>query len=304
MSVEVVTLSSAGALLREARHRAGLTQAELARRAGVTQSVISAYESSRRQPALPTLAALIEATGLELSLEVRTPPARLERLTGPIGRIVRQRRREVISTAAAHGVTNLRVFGSVARSGPRRQRRGPARRPPGRSGPVRAGPAGAGSPGGSRCQGRGHPTARSEARRPSPCRAGGCAAVTCPTVWSSMPSGSDGWRSVRRLRRSRPPTAISTPPTPSSRPPSATTCPNSTQPSTVSTNGSLRRQRLNNRSSLPFARGRAIMPMSVHSCGVRSEGEEARRPPRCSASPGRGAPDRCAGHEPVATMTR
>ncbi len=108
-------LPAAGALLREARSRAGLTQTELARRAGVTQSVISAYESGRRQPALSTLAVLIDATGLELSLKVRSPPARLRRLTGPIGRVVRQRRHEVIRTAAAHGVTNLRVFGSVAR---------------------------------------------------------------------------------------------------------------------------------------------------------------------------------------------
>ena len=57
-----------GALLRRARTGAGLSQAELAARAGVTQSVISAYESGHRQPALPTLAALIEAAGYELSV--------------------------------------------------------------------------------------------------------------------------------------------------------------------------------------------------------------------------------------------
>ncbi|HEY5049710.1 MAG TPA: helix-turn-helix transcriptional regulator, partial [Acidothermaceae bacterium] len=38
-------MPSAGALLRTARERAGLSQAELAARAGVTQSVISVYES-------------------------------------------------------------------------------------------------------------------------------------------------------------------------------------------------------------------------------------------------------------------
>jgi len=32
-----------------------------------------------------------------------------------VGRRLRARRREVIAAAAAHGVTNLRVFGSVAR---------------------------------------------------------------------------------------------------------------------------------------------------------------------------------------------
>jgi len=63
--------SSSGALLREARRRAGLSQAELAVRAGVAQSVISVYESGRRQPALPTLAALIKATGFDLDVRLR-----------------------------------------------------------------------------------------------------------------------------------------------------------------------------------------------------------------------------------------
>ena len=107
--------ASAGALLREARRRSGLTQVELARRAGVGQSVISAYESGRRQPALPTLTALVRAAGLDLAISVRKPPDPTRVLTGPVGRIVRQRRRELVEVAAAHGVSNLRVFGSVAR---------------------------------------------------------------------------------------------------------------------------------------------------------------------------------------------
>lgn len=106
---------TAGALLRQARRGAGLTQAELAARAGVTQSVVSAYESGHRQPSLPVLAALIEAAGYELAAGVRRQPRRLGRLSGPVGRRLRARRREVIAAAAAHGVTNLRVFGSVAR---------------------------------------------------------------------------------------------------------------------------------------------------------------------------------------------
>jgi uncharacterized protein len=36
-------------------------------------------------------------------------------LSGPIGWRVRRRRRDLVATAAAHGATNLRVFGSVAR---------------------------------------------------------------------------------------------------------------------------------------------------------------------------------------------
>jgi predicted nucleotidyltransferase/DNA-binding XRE family transcriptional regulator len=107
--------STAGRLLREARQRAGLSQTDLASRAGVTQSVISAYESGHRQPAIPTLTALIEATGHELVFSLRQEPQELTRLSGPLGRRVRRNRHRLVAAAAAHGITGLRVFGSVAR---------------------------------------------------------------------------------------------------------------------------------------------------------------------------------------------
>jgi predicted nucleotidyltransferase/DNA-binding XRE family transcriptional regulator len=106
---------TAGALLRQARKEAGMSQQELAARAGVTQSVISAYESGHRQPAIPTLAALVDATGNKLVIGLRRQPWRMGRLSGPVGRRVRRRRHDVVAAAAAHGVRNLRVFGSVAR---------------------------------------------------------------------------------------------------------------------------------------------------------------------------------------------
>jgi uncharacterized protein len=106
---------TAGTLLRQARKRAGLSQVELANQAGVTQSVISAYESGQRQPSVPALARLIEAAGFELALGVRRPPGRLRRLSGPVGRRVYRHRQDLIAAAAAHGIRNLRVFGSVAR---------------------------------------------------------------------------------------------------------------------------------------------------------------------------------------------
>jgi predicted nucleotidyltransferase len=106
---------SAGSLLRTARDRAGLSQAELAARAGVTQSVISVYESGHRQPALSTLAALVEATGSRLDIRVPRSAARLSGLTGPVGRRLRRNRVAVLRAAAAHGVTISGVFGSVAR---------------------------------------------------------------------------------------------------------------------------------------------------------------------------------------------
>jgi uncharacterized protein len=92
-----------------------MTQVELATRAGVTQSVISAYESGHRQPAIPTLAAQVDAAGYELVLRLRPQPRRPGRLSGPVGRRVRRRRRDLVAVAAAHGVRNRRVFGSVAR---------------------------------------------------------------------------------------------------------------------------------------------------------------------------------------------
>ncbi len=42
-------------------------------------------------------------------------PGRLAKLTGPVGKRVRWHRHELVAVAAANGVSNLRVFGSVAR---------------------------------------------------------------------------------------------------------------------------------------------------------------------------------------------
>jgi predicted nucleotidyltransferase len=61
------------------------------------------------------LAALVEATGYELEVNVREPTENLGELTGPVGRRVREHRAELVAAAAAYGVVNLRVFGSVTR---------------------------------------------------------------------------------------------------------------------------------------------------------------------------------------------
>lgn len=108
---------TAGALLRQARGAAGLTQREVAGRAGVQQSVVSAYESGGREPSLATLASLIEACGvsLEVHLGNALPTAAGLSPVGPIGRRLRRRRAAVLAVAAKHGMTELRVFGSVAR---------------------------------------------------------------------------------------------------------------------------------------------------------------------------------------------
>ncbi|MHB8451770.1 MAG: helix-turn-helix domain-containing protein, partial [Mycobacteriales bacterium] len=65
----------------------GKSQSELAARAGVTQSVVSEYEAERRQPAVPTLARLVAATGHELTLGLnRTDPAVRGLPDAPLGR--------------------------------------------------------------------------------------------------------------------------------------------------------------------------------------------------------------------------
>ncbi|MEO7069545.1 MAG: helix-turn-helix domain-containing protein [Nostocoides sp.] len=107
-----------GAVLRAARQKSGLSQTELARRANVAQSVISAYEAGRREPAMSTLSRLVEATGhrLTVTVEPDQSPVRVRGIPNtPLGRRLRHRRYALIAAATLHGASNLRVFGSVAR---------------------------------------------------------------------------------------------------------------------------------------------------------------------------------------------
>lgn len=107
---------AAASLLRSARRAARLSQTDLARRAGVAQSVISAYESGRREPSLPTLTRLIEATGHELEIGVVASPERALGLPDtPLARRLRQRRKAILRAAERRRARNVRVFGSVAR---------------------------------------------------------------------------------------------------------------------------------------------------------------------------------------------
>lgn len=103
-------------LLRTARESAGLSQSDLARRSGVAQSVVSAYEAGKRQPALPTLAKLIAATGHTMAITLERSDASVRGLPdSPLGRRIRQHRQALLDAVAEAGGSNLRVFGSVAR---------------------------------------------------------------------------------------------------------------------------------------------------------------------------------------------
>ena len=59
----------AGATLRAARRRAGLTQSDLAARAGTSQATISAYENGVKQPFVVTFNRLLAAAGSRLAVE-------------------------------------------------------------------------------------------------------------------------------------------------------------------------------------------------------------------------------------------
>lgn len=83
--------------LRDRRVEAGLSQRELAARSGVPQPNIAAYETGRRTPSAATLA--------RLDAVLRIPTLAKLRL----------RRGELETAAAARRLSQVRVFGSVAR---------------------------------------------------------------------------------------------------------------------------------------------------------------------------------------------
>lgn len=62
---------TAGEILRETRHRHGLTQAHLARRARTSQAAISRIERDLVSPSVATLATLLDLMGEELELSAR-----------------------------------------------------------------------------------------------------------------------------------------------------------------------------------------------------------------------------------------
>ena len=60
-------------LVREARRRAGLTQAELADRAGVPKSTVGRIESGARTPSTELVERLVRAAGLEVTVSLSEP---------------------------------------------------------------------------------------------------------------------------------------------------------------------------------------------------------------------------------------
>lgn len=93
-------------LIRSARRAAGLSQSDLAERAGTSQPALARYETGVTMPTLPTLERLLRACGRRLELRVEETPA---------ARSLRPRRSRLLEAARAHGISHVRVFGSLAR---------------------------------------------------------------------------------------------------------------------------------------------------------------------------------------------
>ena len=64
-------MTDSASLLRDARRRAGLTQADLADRLGVSQAAVARLESPRANPTVDTLDRALWATGHRLALDAQ-----------------------------------------------------------------------------------------------------------------------------------------------------------------------------------------------------------------------------------------
>jgi transcriptional regulator with XRE-family HTH domain len=74
-----------GALIRQARRAAGLTQRELALRAGVTRTALSHYERRRRVPTIATLEAVLAGAGQQVRAELEQVDADVEGAIAAVG---------------------------------------------------------------------------------------------------------------------------------------------------------------------------------------------------------------------------
>lgn len=106
-----------GALVREARRRAGLTQGELAARARTTQSAVARVESGRTSPSYDTVLRLVAACGFtpDIHLEPDDDQHDLS-LATPLLRMTPQERADHHDQVVAV-FQELREAGRVARAG-------------------------------------------------------------------------------------------------------------------------------------------------------------------------------------------
>ena len=91
---------TAGALLRHARDRAGLTQRELAKKAHTAQSVVARIELGETSPSWDTLVRLIRATGHTVAASVERSGIVDRSLLDDVPRILRMTPEERLNEVA------------------------------------------------------------------------------------------------------------------------------------------------------------------------------------------------------------
>lgn len=106
-----------GALVREARRRAGLTQAELAARAGTTQSAVARLESGRTSPSYDTVLRLVGLCGFTPDIHLEPDDAQHDlSLAAPLLRMSPQQRADHHDRVVAV-FEELRAAGRTSRAG-------------------------------------------------------------------------------------------------------------------------------------------------------------------------------------------
>lgn len=106
-----------GALVREARRRAGLTQSELAARAGTTQSAVARVESGRTSPSYDMVMRLVGLCGFTPDIHLEPDDAQHDlSLATPLLRMDPQQRADHHDQVVAV-FEELREAGRVARAG-------------------------------------------------------------------------------------------------------------------------------------------------------------------------------------------
>lgn len=111
--IKIVNSFNAQLLITDARSRAGITQAQLAKRAGTSQPAVARYESGQSYPSTATLSRLLRACGFDIDVKLKR--ASIADLSSPLAQKVRKHRGEILALAKKYGATNVRIFGSVAR---------------------------------------------------------------------------------------------------------------------------------------------------------------------------------------------
>lgn len=103
----VSTPAALGALLRQSRHRAGLSQEQVAHELGITQAYVSEMETGKDSLALRRLFSYMSLTGMSLRGEFLD--------TCPPERLLEFRESALEDACRRYGIAELAVFGSVAR---------------------------------------------------------------------------------------------------------------------------------------------------------------------------------------------